>query len=331
MVKTKKLRELFEVKWLMMRQNPGGHSPYLHGYLLGFKGDIDISKEFGNATTASVKIKVGNGEVKTLTINLSEINNVDTAIYTLNSERTTINNNEFEFEFEKDEKTGRLKLRPTDKYVRFIQIWGDLAAALQFGDCRLNEGKGCYLWASFDGDLKSVAETENWEEDRKIENDSPMGNKVTYTIRGRRESTQIVVSDRIASREAKQMINGGRWTSKNENDPERYYPPVGTSRAPGKVDVLTFSKILDKEDSTEGDEAFVRERFYIGGIGRMARTGGAGSWTDSEYTLTFNTYTCIDSNNKAFELGSPRESDYTMAQWDLFELSGVIVDDWENA
>jgi len=123
------------------------------------------------------------------------------------------------------------------------------------------------------------------------------------------------------------MFNGGIWKTKSETTPETYEPPVGSSRAGGKVDVFTYSKIMDKVDSTEGDEAYVRERLYIGGIGKMARTGGAGSWTDSEYTLTFNTYT----DDKGKEHGSPQETDYTLNQWDLFGLSGVIVDDWEKA
>ena len=324
MIKTKRLRELFEVSWLMMRQNPGGQSAYLQGYLLGFNGTVDISEAFGTAQKAELKIKVGNGLVQTREVNLSGMTseiNVPTAVSTLEAAG---------FEdcvFGQDDATKRLKLTPTKSDARFIQIYGDLAAALHFGDCRLNEGKGCYLWASMDGDLKSVAETENWEEDKKIENDSPLGKKVTYTVRGRRESTQIVVADRIASREAKQMLNGGRWFSKTETESEMYEPPVGMGNAVGKVDVFTFSKIMDKFDNIEGDEAYVRERLYIGGIGRMARTGGAGSWTDSEYTLTFNTYTDSEGDDHA----SPRETDYTQAQWDRFGLPGVIVDDWASA
>ena len=135
------------------------------------------------------------------------------------------------------------------------------------------------------------------------------------------------VSDRIASREAKQMINGGRWISGDAYNPEKYEPPVGTSHKPGKVDVFTYSKIMDKFENVEGDEKYVRERIYLGGIGRMARTGGAGSWTDSEYTLTFNTYT----DDEGVDRSSPQESDFTISQWENFELSGVIVDDWEKA
>ena len=323
MIKTKKLRELFEVSWLMMRQNPGGHSAYLQGYLLGFNGTIDISGIFGSTQMGELKIKVGNEPVQTREINFSGVTSsldVESAVLALNTAG---------FDgcvFEQDTITKRLKLVPVVNGVRFVQIWGDLAAALQFGNCRINEGKGCYLWASMDGDLKSVAETENWEEDQKIINESPFGTKVSYTVRGKRENTQIVVSDRIASREVKQMINGGTWISGNATNPEMYEPPVGTSNTPGKVDVFTYSKIMDKYENNEDDEAYYRERLYVGGFGRMARTGGAGSWTDSEYTLTFNPY--IDNNGK--EHASPRESDFTIAQWEQLGLSGVIVDDWVN-
>lgn len=327
MIATKKLRELFEVSWLMMRQNPGGYSPYLQKHLLGFNGIIDISD--ANAGSAGVKIRVGNGQVHTIEPVFTA---PDLASLTPTKAKEALNS-ALESEeiddctFDVDTDTERLMLKASDSGVRFIQIYGDLAAALQFGDCRFREGKGCYLLASMDGDLKSVSETENWEEDKKIENETSFGSKVTYTVRGRRESTQIVVSDRIASREAKQMLNGGKLYKESQNGPEIYEPPVASGHLPGKVDVFTYSKIMDKDESVEGDEAYVRERVYIGGLGRMVRTGGAGSWIDSEYTLTFNTY--MDDSNE--EHASPREADYTKSQWDSLGLSGVIVDDWEHA
>jgi hypothetical protein len=324
-ITTRKLWELFEVSWLMMRQNPGGKSAYLQGYLLGFAGTVNI-KDVLKDNKEKLKIKVGSGTVQKPAEDL-DFSRYDPAELTVSEAVTALNAAGFEgCEFSIDDKTGRLKLSPTSDKVRFIQIYGDLAAALHFGNCRLGEGKGCYLWASFDGDLKSVTETEEWDEDKKIENDSPIGKKVTYTIPGKRGGTQIVVTDRLASREAKQMINGGIWKSGDANTPEMYEPPASASGDSGKVDVFTFSKIMEKNDNTEGDEAFVRERMYIGGVGHMARTGGAGNWSDSEYTLTFGSFMGDDDKEHA----SPRESDYTQAQWSALGLDGIIETGWEG-
>jgi hypothetical protein len=326
MITTKKLWELFEVRWLMMRQNPGGTSPYLQGYLLGFAGTIDITNAIETISkSAQIKVKVGNGAVQTKTVDFSEF---DPSDLTPTAAAEALEGAEFEgCEFSVDLETGRLKLAPTDAKVKWIQIYGDLAAALNFGNCRSGEGKGCYLWASMDGDLKSVAETEEWSEDKKINNDSPLGTSVTYTVPGKRGGTQIVVTDRLASREAKQMINGGIWLSGSVDKPEVYEPPVASEGESRRVDVLTFSDIFEKNNNTEGDEIFVRERMYIGGVGHMTRTGGAGSWSDSEYTLTFGTYMSDDNKEHA----SPRETDYTQAQWESLNLSGVIEPDWANA
>jgi hypothetical protein len=335
-IATRKLWELFEVSWLMMRQNPGGKSAYLQGYLLGFVGTVNIKDALDGTKKGTIKVKVGNKPVRTLQIDESDFGNLDTEALTssdaaavLDKAREDAEFNDFRFGI--DDVSHRLKLEPIDekgeldRSVRFIQVYGDLAAALHFGNCRLGEGKGCYLWASFDGDLKSVAETEEWGEDKKIENDSPTGKKVTYTIPGKRGGTQIVVTDRLASREAKQMINGGIWKIAADGS-EMYEPPASDSSEPGKVDVFTFSNIMKKSDNVEGDEAFVRERMYIGGIGHMARTGGAGNWSDSEYTITFGSYMGDDDNEHA----SPRETDYAKDKYDSLGLDGIIETDWEK-
>jgi hypothetical protein len=321
----KKLYELFEYAWIMMRQNPGGLSAYLLGYLLGFAGIINIEGAIDpNTKKATLKIKVGGGAVQTKEIDFTE---VDVDELTPSKAVTALQAAGFEdCTFSVDAETKRLKLAPTNRNVRFIQIYGNLAAALHFGNCRLNEGKGCYLLGSRDGDLKSAAETENWEEDKKIENDSPSGKKVTHTTPGKRGGTKLVLTDRLASREAKQMINGGIWIEGDADTPEVYEPPIESNGETRKVDILTFSKVFGKHDNVEGDEKYIRERAYIGGVGHMTRTGGAGSWSDSEYTITVGSYT---KDNQ--EHASPRESDYTKSQHDAIGLDNIIIEDWENA
>jgi hypothetical protein len=325
-ITTKKLWELFEVNWMMMRQNPGGKSPYLQGHLLGFAGTINILEAVDPITKiASIKIKVGNGDVQLKDINFSAAS-PDTLTPSAAVEAFTIADFT-DCTFSVDPETNRLKLTPDDPAVKWIQAYGDLAAALNFGNCRYSEGKGCYLWPSFDGDLKSIAETEQWSEEATIENDSPLGTPVKYTRPGRRSGTQIVLTDRLHSYAAKQMVNGGRWISGTTDTPEIYEPPVASDNAPKRVDVFTFSRVFEKNDNTEGDEKFVLERRYIGGVGSRKKTGGAGSWSDGEYTLTFGTY--IGDDGK--EHSSPQEANYTQAQWEAMQLSGIVVEDWENA
>jgi hypothetical protein len=323
---TKKLWELFEVEWMMMRQNPGGSSPYLKGYLLGFAGIINILEALDPAAkTAGLKIKAGSGEVQEQTVNFSAANpgelNPTEAAAALNAAGFT------GCSFSVDAETGRLKLAPLDTSVKWIQVYGDLAGALNFGNCRYAQGKGCYLWPSFDGDLKSLAETEQWSEDTTIQNDSPLGTPVKYTKAGNRTGTQIVITDRLSSYAARQMINGGTWVSGSVSAPETYEPPTSKDDEPRRLDVFSYSKIFEKNDNTEGDEKFVRERMYIGCVGHQTRSGRAGSWSDSEYSLTAGTYLGEDGREHA----SPKESNYTQALWEGLRMSGILVDDWENA
>ena len=326
MITQRKFYELFETKFLMQRQNPGGKSPYLQGYLLGFTGTINILEALDPATKkGTVKLKIGSGEVQVEEVDFSA---ASPAEITPEQAAEALNAAGFAMcTFSVDNETGRLMLSPDDASIKWAQIYGDVAAALRFGNCRYNEGKGCYIWASFDDDLKSAAEDEQWSEDKVIENDSPLGTPVKYTIPGKRTGAHLTFTDRLSSRAAKQMINGGRWISGSDDRPEVYEPPTGVNNEPGRVDVFTYSRILDKYVNSEGDEAFVRERMYIGCTGKLKRTGGSGSMSDSEYSLTAADYIGEDGNYYA----SPRESDFTQAQWDALQMSGVIVNDWENA
>ena len=325
MITTRRLYELFETKWLMERQNPGGKSPYLQGYLLGFTGTINILEALDPTKRGVVKLKIGNQDVQAKLLDFTSSTptalTAAAAVQVLNAAGFT------GCTFSVDGDTGRLKVAPSNASIKWVQIYGDVAAALQFGNCRYNEGKGCYLWPSFDGDLKSLTETEQWSEDKVIENDSPKGVPVKLTTPGKRTGTQFVITDRLSSRAAKQMINGGRWIIGSDGTPEIYEPPAGANSDPGRVDVFTYSDVFDKNSNTEGDEAFVRERMYIGCIGKQIRTGGAGSWNDSQYTLTAADYVGDDGKDYA----SPRESDFTQAQWEALQMSGILVSDWESA
>ena len=323
---TKKLYELFETDWLMQRQNPGGSSPYLQGYLLGFTGTINILQALDPTSKAGqIKVKVGNGAVQSKKVNFTAAN--PQSLTPAAAAKALEDAAFIDCKFSVDVATGRLKLTPVDTKVRWIQIYGDLAGALNFGNCRYAEGKGSFIWPSFDGDLKSVAETEQWEEDEEITNESPLGTPVKFTVPGRRTGTSIVLTDRISSRVAKQMINGGKWKSGTQDSPEIYEPPAASDNEPRRVDVFTYAKVFDKFNNSAGSEKFIRERMYIGCAGRITRTGGAGSFTDSEYTLRADSFIGEDNVERA----SPRESDYTQAQWEALGMSGIIVTDWENA
>jgi hypothetical protein len=324
-ITTRKLYELFESKWLIMRQNPGGGSPYLQGCLLGFAGTIDIRAALDASETAELKIKVGTTPVQTRNVNFAPGN---PAALTPSGAVIMLQNAGFaDCTFSVDPETNRLMVKPADPSVKWIQLYGYLAGALNFGGGRYTEGKGCYLYPSWDGDLKSVAETEAWGEDLSIENDSPLGQKVTYTKAGGRTGTQIVITDRIDSRAVKQMINGGTWKTSTETEPEIYEPPVSGKDDPRRVDVFTYSTVYDKSENTEGDEVFIRERIYIGCVGHMTASGGSGSWKDSEYTLTASTYRGADGKEHA----SPMERDYTQSQWEALGMNDVLAGDWEGA
>jgi hypothetical protein len=321
-----RLYELFESAWLAQRQNPGGISPYLSGHLLGFAGTIDITSVIDPlAKTGVVKLKVGGAAVQTKTLDFSD--GTPAALTPSAAIEVFEAANFTGVTFSLDADTNRLRVDPTDTSIKFLQIYGDLAGALNFGNCRYTEGKGCYLYPSIDDDLKTIAETVNWSEDTVIENDGAYGSKTKYTRAGNRSDVQLVITDKVMSIAMKQMINGGQWLPKTASAPETYLPPTPNDNETRRVDIYSYSNIFSKNDNTEGDETRILERIYFGCIGHMAQTGGAGSWKDSEYTLTAAAY--VDEAGK--EQASPREHYFTPSEYEAYQLRNVVVRDWENA
>jgi hypothetical protein len=314
--------------WTCRRQNPGGSSPLVEKKLLGFAGIIDISAAItADTKVGEIKVKVGTGPVQTGNANFSAA--VPDAL-TPTAAATVLNALAFTgIDFGVDPETGRLMAEATDTSVKYIQIYSELAGALNFGDCRYKRGRGSYFYNGFTGDLKSATPTINWNEDTTIENDNGWGDKVVYTSPGNRGTAQISIVDRRMSIELKQMIDGGTWTPGSITEPESYNPP-GPDDDPNerRIDVHIFTNLFTNKNDTAGSSTHVQEEVYIGCVGHTTESGGAGGWTDGQYDLTAASYQDEDGE----EQNSPLSKFYTQAQWEALNLAdGIIVKNWETA
>lgn len=315
--------------WTCRRQNPGGTSPLVDGKLLGFAGIIDISAAITSDTkVGEIKVKVGTAAVRKGNANFSA---ASPAALTPTAAAAVLNALAFDgITFGVDTETGRLMAQAADPTLKqYIQIYSELAGALNFGDCRYKRGRGSYFYNGFTGDLKSATPAINWNEDTTIENDNGWGNKVVYTSPGGRGTAQISIVDRRMSIEMKQMIDGGSWTPGTISGPEQYNPP-GPDDDPNerRVDIHVFTDLYANAQNTAGSQTHIQEDIYIGSVGHSTEAGGSGSWTDGQYDLTAASYEDTDGA----EQNSPHSNFYTRAQWESLNLpDGIIVKDWEAA
>jgi hypothetical protein len=130
--------------------------------LLGFTGTIDITSVLGAQNSAVLAVKIDRQAWQEKTVNFSAATpaalTVDAAVSVLNAAGFT------GVIFEKDPGTGRLNMKASSvvtfpitwieagkertilMYKTETQIYGDLAGALDFGQCRQNGGKDTTGW-----------------------------------------------------------------------------------------------------------------------------------------------------------------------------------------
>lgn len=316
---------LGSTQWMCRRQNPGGTSPLIDGKLLAFAGTIDIQNVLDETDRAIIKVKFDDGPVLSGSANFGSVDKTNLTPTAAANVLNTLALTGAEWGIDTD--TGRLQLTGPEG-TQFIQVWSELAGALNFGACRHLRGFGCYFYAGFLGYLVSATPTINWNEDTTIEAEDAQGQKLIYTRPGSRGTAQISVVEQRLSLEMKQMVDGGLWIPAQGIIPERYDPPNAEENPnERRVDVHIFKNIYETRSNTAGSHTKTREDIYIGCTGHSTETESSGAWTTVQYDWTAASY--IDANKK--EQNSPRSNMYTRAQWEALNLKQVLVSDWSNA
>jgi hypothetical protein len=214
---------------------------------------------------------------------------------------------------------------------RSIQVWGDLFAAANAGDCRYQQGLGCYFYPALDGTLKSAIGTENWDSDTVIEDDNGRGNKISDTYPGGRGTVAMEVIDQRLSVEFKQMIDGGKWLPGTVDTPE-YYEPLAVGQAPDnrRLDIHTFRETFKNRSNTAGVGVGKQERIYIGGTGHVADDESNGSWSNGHATITVAGHQNPNEHDAELqEKNSPINRYYTAAQMEAAHYKELPVLDWD--
>jgi hypothetical protein len=291
---------------------------------LGFAGAIDITPVL-TGNSADLQIKVGTAPWQKKTVSFSA---ASPAALTVSAAAAALNAAAFTgCSFSADPGTGRLLLKAADTGQTEIQIYGYLAGALNFGNCRGFEGMGCYYRDySGDDDTVTIQPAVQKDENERIEQEGSHGTKTTIIIAGGRNGEDITVTAKPLDYEFQQMVQGGKYKKGTVTAPAEYEPPLPGDPEVAGAPLLTILKIdpvyAANTESLEGQEAAVKTSLYYATLGSVGdESGGAKSLTQFSYTFSAGVY--IDENGERH--ANPHNFLYTTAQWEALDFRALVA------
>jgi hypothetical protein len=291
---------------------------------LGFAGAVDITPVL-TGNSAELRIKVGADAWQTKTVSFAS---ATPAALTVANAVTALNAAAFTgCVFSADAASGRLLLRATDTGQTEIQIYGYLAGALNFGNCRAFEGLGCYYRDyTTEDDTVTVQPAVQKDDNERIEQEGSHGTKTTVVIAGGRNGEDLTVTTKPLDYEFWQMVQGGKYRRGTATAPAEYEPPLPGDPAVIGAPLMTILKIDPvypaNIESLEGQEIAAKTSLYYAALGAVGdESGGAKSLTQFTYTFSAGIY--VDENG--VKRSNPLNKLYTAGQWEALNLRGLIL------
>jgi hypothetical protein len=305
--------------FMIKRCNPDGKIADAQN-MTGFVGEIDITPILTDGK-AKLTIKVGQAPQATKEVDFTgkspEALTPTAAIEALTAASFT------GVEFLINADTGRLQVAPTDSTVKDLQIYGTLAGALNFGNCRLNEGLGCYYLFYVDDEVINVAPTVDRTENENIDLEGAQGTLTRITIKGHRNGVNIAVTSKFLDYELQQMIEGGKYFVGTVETPAKYEPPLSSDTRDMLCTLETFDPMYDRGQSLEGQEIAIKSNLYYSVIGASGDVA-TGAKTIAQFTYNFSANEYKDNDGVLHN--PPTESLFSPAQWEARNVLGLKLD-----
>jgi hypothetical protein len=322
MIAINKRLEKFATKgFIAKRCNPDG--TMAHGQrTLGFLDTKDITPVL-TSSKASLQIKVGTAawQVKEVTFTAPSALTVAAAVTALNAAAFT------GCTFSTDADTGRLLLKATSTSETEIQIYGYLAGALEFGDCRAFEGLGCYyIDYTNEDETISAQQTVDREEDEQIDHEGGQGLKTTVIFPGARNGEEVSFTVRPEDLEFKQIIDGGRYKLGTSTAPAEYEPPLSmefVNRPKPSITIMMIDIMYPPNlQSKYALNVAVETTTYYNCLGTVGDPGNGASKSFIDHSYTFKAKEYVDEHGITH--ANPLYKMYTPIQWKAFNLSALI-------
>jgi len=295
------------------RLNGDGTIPRADRFL-GFAGTVDLSGVLEN-DKATLAIKIDSEPARIAEIDFSDV--ADETKVTVEESITALTDSSLTgLAWSKDTKTTRLKGAATASGAKVIQIYGDLAAALDFGQSLKHGGEGLKVISFFDDETISIGLPKDIIDKEEIDIEGAKGTINRMVIGARTQGLSPVVALKEKDYNLLELIQGGKLDRKagtydpplsGESDHPSFYAEIfspiysaGTSKL---SDVTGYEKLLLR--SMQGIEGEVPIETK--------------AWAQYAYNLTATEYT--DENGKKYPAW--QEQTITLEEFDAMKVKDI--------
>lgn len=307
--------------FIIKRCNPSGKIADAQN-MTGFVGEIDITPIL-TANKAKLTIKLGHMPQETKEIDFA---GKSPAALTVENAVDALNLAAFSgVEFVINADTGRLQCIPDALHSQEteLQIYGVLAGALNFGNCRINEGLGAYYLYYMDDEVITATPTVDRTENENIDLEGAQGTLTRITIKGHRNGVSLAIASKFLDYELQQMIEGGKYFQGSVDKAAVYEPPLPNDTRDILCTLETFDPMYSAGQSLAGQEIAQKSNMFHSAMGSSGDVSvGAKTIAQFTYNFTANEYT--DAGGEKHN--PPTETLYTPAQWEARNLKGLKLD-----
>lgn len=279
-----------------MRKNPDGTLPS-KSRLIGFGGTVNLSGVL-TAHAASISIKIDNGAAVTKTFTCTASSETAVTVAEAVTDLTTAAFTDFTWSA--DATTGRLK----GVYAgtgTVVQITGELAAALDFGQGITQGGNGLEMINCFGDRMQAVTMPKNKKEKEEIDTEGALGTIKRMTIAERMLGIDPVMTLKDKDYDLLELIQGGTY----DRTGNTYKPPLS--------------------NRTEAP-------LFYGQIFRPTYGEGSNKVSDNKYVEILTLNHCIGSEGDvSSEAKAWASYTFNISDGEYTDETGALKEAWEEA
>jgi hypothetical protein len=296
----------------IMRANPDGTLPVASRFV-GFTGTADLS---GVLTThlANLTVKVdGTSETKSVDFSAA----VDETAVTVAEAVTALTTSAFTG-ITWSSESGTSRLKGVSASGTYVQVTGNLAAALDFGQGITFGGQGLEFLKYFNDETMSIGLSKNMKDKEEIDSEGALGTITRMVIGQKLQGLSPVITLKIKDYALLELIQGGVYD--RTSTPSTYDPPLSDESEHPTFWVEIYSPIYSagttKLESKDGYEKILI-RSCIGMEGDVPIEAKA--WASYAFNIEATEY--IDESSVKHP--AYQESTITLSQFTTLDVTNV--------
>lgn len=233
----------------LMRNNPDGTNPTASN-MLGFSGTANLTGVL-TSKVADLTVKIDNGTAETKSVDFTAASSESAVtIAEAVTALTTAAFTSLTFSSGTD-KDGNACLKCVASTGTYIQITGELAAALGFGNGINFGGNGLEIFHFTDGDgLVSITMPKDTVDKQQIDVESSTGTVRRMNIGAKLLGVSPVISVYKDDYGVLEAIEGGVW----DRTEDTYTPPLATETTHPSLMMEVYAPLVNKDNANLGDE-----------------------------------------------------------------------------